>query len=89
MQERLQCQDSEAHDANELPLVSLIGGELSAFGGVILEGWTEDDANFLRDLHIQLRVSYRTDEAAQALAAKLASTDLIRHQIIQRTSQLG
>ncbi|MCH7620973.1 MAG: hypothetical protein IH870_03655, partial [Chloroflexi bacterium] len=87
-------QDSEADDPNELSQVSLnpvslSGEESSPFGGLILEGLTEDDATFFRDLHIQLRVNYRADEAAQALAAKLASTDLMRHQIMERTAQLG
>lgn len=82
-------QESEDLDPNELLLASLIGGESSPFDGPILEGLTEDDIEFFRDLHIQLRITYRTNEAAQALAAKLASTDLMRHQIVERTSQLG
>lgn len=68
--------------------MSLIGVEAGPFGGLILEGLAEDDAKVFRDLHIQLRSSYRTYEAAQTLAAKLAATDLMRHQIIERTSQL-
>jgi len=85
-------QDSEDHDPNELSSISLNGEESSPFGGLILEGLTEDDPNFFRDLHIQLRVNYRTNELAQNLAAKLASTvnaDLMRHRIIERTTQLG
>ncbi len=82
-------QNSEGHDSVELRSVSLNGAESSPFGGLILEGLTEDDAKFFRDLHIQLRVNYRTNEAAQTLAAKLASTDLMRLQIIERTAQLG
>ncbi len=82
-------QNSEGHDSVELRSVSLNGAESSPFGGLILEGLTEDDAKFFRDLHIQLRINYRTKEAAQTLAAKLASTDLMRLQIIERTAQLG
>ncbi len=81
--------ESEGHDSVEPTSVSLTGAEPPPFGGLILEGLTEDDAKFFRDLHIQLRVNYRTNEAAQTLAAKLASTDLMRLQIIERTAQLG
>ena len=63
-------------DSNELSSASLNGEESSPFGGLILEGLTEDDAKFFRDLHIQLRVNYRTKKAAQTLAAKLASADM-------------
>ncbi len=82
-------QKSEDVDPNELLLARLDGVESSPFAGLILEGLTEDETDFFRDLHIQLRITYRTNEAAQALAAKLASTDLMRHQIVERTSQLG
>ena len=56
---------------------------------MILQKLTMDDAKFFRELHIKLRASYRTNEAAQILAAKLASTDLLRHHIIAKISQLG
>jgi len=82
-------QDLESHEPNEVTLVSINGEDSSPFGGLILEGLTEDDAEFFRDLHTKLRGSYRTNEAAKILAEKLASTDLIRHQIIERVSQLG
>jgi len=82
-------QDSERGGPDEPPLVSLKGAESSPFIGPILEGLSEDDARLFRDLHVQRRISYRTSEAAQVLAAKLASSDLLRHQIIERTSQLG
>ena len=81
--------DSEAHDPNELSSISLNGEESSPFGGLILEGLTGNDAQFFRDLHIQLRVNYRTNEMAQSLAGKLASADLTRHEIIERTTQLA
>ena len=82
-------QDLESHEPNEVTLVSINGEDSSPFGGLILEGLIEEDVNFFRDLHIQLRVNYRTNEVAQNLAAKLASTDLMRHRIIERTTQLG
>ena len=82
-------QESEDVDPNELLLASLDGVESSPFAGLILEGLTENETVFFRDLHIQLRITYRINEAAQALTAKLASTDLMRHQIVERTSQLG
>ena len=82
-------QKSEDVDPNECLLASLDGVESSPFAGLILEGLTEDETDFFRDLHIQPRITYRTNEAPQDLAAKLASTVLIRHQIIARISQLG
>ena len=77
------------HDPNELSPASLSGEESSPFGGLILEGLTEDEAKLFRDLHVQLRINYRADDVAQKLAAKLASTDLIRHQIMEKITQLG
>ena len=82
-------QESEDQDPNELSSLSLSGEESTPFSGLILEGLTGDDAKFFRDLHLQLRVNYRTNEVAQTLAAKLASTDLMRHQIIETTTRLG
>ena len=81
-------QESEDPDPNDVR-VSLNGEDSSPFGGLILEGLGEDDTDFFRDLHIQLRISYRTNETAKVLAAKLGSTDLMRHQIVDWSSQLG
>ena len=81
--------ESEDLDPNDVTFVSLNGVDSSPFIGLILGGLGKDDIDFFRDLHIRLRTTYRDNEAAKALAAKLASTDLLRHQIVERTSQLG
>ena len=80
---------SETWDSDEPPPMELHGAEASPFPGLILEGLSEEDANFFRDLHIQFRISYRTYEQARILAARLASTDAMRAQITQGISQLG
>ena len=80
---------SETWDPNAPPPVELHGAEGSPFPGLILEGLSEEDANFFRDLHIQLRISYRTYEEARTLASKLASTDAMQAQITEGISQLG
>ena len=68
--------------------MELHGAESSPFPGLILDGLSEEDANFFRDLHLQLRINYRTYEEARTLAAKLASTDAMRAQITEGISQL-
>ena len=55
--------------------MELHGAEASPFQGLILDGLSEEDANFFRDLHIQLRISYRTYEEARILASRLASSE--------------
>ena len=80
---------SETWDPDEPPPVELHGAESSPFPGLILNGLGEEDANFFRDLHIQLRISYRTYEEARILASKLASTDAMRDQITEGIAQLG
>ena len=79
---------SESWDAEESPPMELHGAEASPFPGLILDGLSEEDANFFRDLHLQLRINYRTYEEARTLAAKLASTDAMRAQITEGISQL-
>ncbi len=80
---------SETWDPDEPPLMELHGTEASPFPGLILNGLSEEDANFFRDLHIQLRISYRNYEEARTLATRLASTDAMRGQITEGISQLG
>ena len=80
---------AETWDTDEPPPMELHGAEAGPFPGLILDGLSEEDANFFRDLHIQLRISYRTYEEARTLATKLASTDAMRAQIIEGISQLG
>ena len=70
-------------------LVSLHLVATSSFGGVLVEGVSQEEAAFYQDLHIQLRNVYRSNEQARLLAAKLAATDAIRLQLSQAISQLG
>jgi len=79
----------ESWDPTEAPPVEFRGAEASPFPGLILDGLSEEDADFFRDLHIQLRIRYRTYEEARTLASKLASTDAMRAQITEGISQLG
>ncbi len=79
---------SEAWDPDEPAPMELHGTEASPFPGLILNGLSEEDANFFRDLHIQLRIGYRNYEEARTLASRLASTDAMRGQITEGISQL-
>ena len=80
---------SETWDINQPPPMEFHGAEASPFPGLILDGLAEEDADFFRDLHIQLRIRYRTYEEARTLASKLASTDAMRAQITEGITQLG
>jgi len=82
-------EETESWEAADESRVSLHGEESTPFSGLILEGLTEEDAIFYRDLHIQLRVRYRSHEEARALAAKLTSTDVLREQLTQGIAQMG
>ena len=79
----------ESWDPTEPPPMEFHGAETSPFPGLMLDGLSEEDADFFRDLHIQLRIRYRTYEEARTLASKLASTDAMRAQITEGISQLG
>ena len=81
--------NTESWEADDETRVSLYGEESTPFSGVILEGLTEEDAIFYRDLHIQLRVRYRNQEEARGLAAKLTATDTMREQLTQGIDQMG
>ena len=76
-------------DPGNPSLASLYGEENSPFSGVIIEGISEEDLVFYRDLHIQLRNSYRVDENARALAAKMTSTSALRDQLSHNIAQMG
>ena len=80
---------SESWDPEGPPPMELHGSEASPFPELILDGLSEEDASFFRDLHIQLRISYRTYEEARTLASRLASTDAMRARINDGISQLG
>ena len=75
--------------AGESPSFFLGGNESTPFRGPIVEDLTEEEAIFLRDLHLRLRNDYMSSEDARLLAAKLAATDAWRDQLLQETSQLG
>jgi hypothetical protein len=70
-------------------LASLYGDERSPFPGLLLEGLSEEDLVFFRDLHVQLRNTYRNDEDARGLAAKMTATSAMREQLMQGIAQLG
>jgi hypothetical protein len=70
-------------------LFSLHGDDRSPFSGPILEGLSEEDLVFFRDLHVQLRNTYRNDEEARGLAAKMTATSAMRDQLMQAIAQLG
>ena len=80
---------SESWDADQPAPMELHGVESCPFAGLILNGLIQEDANFFRDLHIQLRISYRTYEEARTLASKLASSDAMRGQITEGIAQLS
>jgi hypothetical protein len=69
--------------------VSLYGGDTTPFRGLLVEGLSEKDALARRDLHIQLRINYRSNEEARPLAAKMASMDILRDQLTQDLAELG
>ena len=83
----------EEHDSNDdwsddTRMTRLLGAPTSPFPGLILDNVSEDDAQFFRDLHIQLRIHYRTFEDARTLVLKLSTTDAIRGQINDLLSQI-
>jgi hypothetical protein len=75
--------------AGEDSLVSLQGAETTPFLGPLVEGLSEKDALARRDLHIQLRISYRSNEEARSLAAKMASMDILRDQLMRDLADLS
>jgi hypothetical protein len=80
---------SDADSGEEEPLASLYGEENSPFKGLIVEGMDKEALAFYRDVHIQLRNIYRTNEEARTLAAKLTSTNTMREQLMQSISQVA
>jgi hypothetical protein len=70
-------------------LMSLHWANVPSLGGALVEGVSQEEAVFYRDLHIRLRNVYRSSEQARILAARLASTDAVRAQLSQAISQLG
>ena len=55
----------------------------------MVEGFSESDSVFYRDLHIQLRTFHQASEEARLLAAKMAATDALRAQLLQGIAQMG
>jgi hypothetical protein len=70
------------------PLASLLGIDRSPFSGPIIEGLHEEDLVFYRDLHIQLRNTYRNDEAVREIAAKMTATSTMRDQLNHNITQM-
>ena len=70
-------------------LMSLHWVNVPSLGGVLVEGVSQEEVVFYRDLHIRLRNVYRSSEQARLLTAKLAATDALRAQLAQAISQLG
>jgi hypothetical protein len=68
---------------------SLVGGENTAFPGVILTQLGEEEAWFYRDVHVALRRAAAQDERVQLLAARLALTDGQRNQVVALISKLN
>ncbi|MFQ6029594.1 MAG: IPT/TIG domain-containing protein, partial [Dehalococcoidia bacterium] len=78
-----------ASDSPEEVLYSLHGGERTPFAFPLVEGLSESEATFYRDLHIQLRNFYRSSDEVRLLAAKMASTDALRGQLLQSIALMG
>jgi hypothetical protein len=78
-----------ASDSVEEVLYSLYGVQRTPFAYALAEGLSESDAVFFRDLHIQLRNLFRTNDEARLLAAKIAATDAQRGQLQQNIALLG
>lgn len=70
-------------------LASLMGVDSAPFSGTIIDGLHEEDLVFYRDLHIQLRNTYRNDDDARAIAAKMTATGTMRDQLNHNIAQLG
>ena len=83
-------EEDDSHDDwnGDIRITRLLGAPTSPFPGLILDNISEDDAQFFRDLHIQLRIHYRTFEDARTLVLKLSTTDAIRGQINDLLSQI-
>jgi hypothetical protein len=75
--------------AGEEARASLLGIDRAPFNGPIIEGLHKEDLVFYRDLHIQLRNTYRNDDAAREIAAKMTATSAMRDQLTHNITQLG
>jgi len=80
---------SNADADDEEYLASLYGEENSPFKGLIIEGMEKEALAFYRDVHIQLRNIYRTNEEARTLASKMTSISTMREQLMQSISQVA
>ncbi|HEU0021310.1 MAG TPA: hypothetical protein VFR55_06520, partial [Dehalococcoidia bacterium] len=75
--------------AGEGSLAALVGVDRCPFSGTIIEALHEDDLVFYRDLHIQLRNTYRNDDASREIAAKLTATSAMRDQLNHNITQMA
>ena len=81
-------EDQDGWDG-DIPITRLLGVPTCPFPGLILESISTDDSEFYRDLHIQLRIHYRTFEDARTLVLKLTAMDALRDQVTDLLSQIG
>jgi len=75
-------------DSEDETFVSLHGEETTPFPGPLIEGIIENDAIIYRDIHIQLRMSYMDSEEARSLAARIATIEVLREQLITNLEEL-
>ena len=70
-------------------ILSLVGGDNTAFPGVILTELNEVEALFYREVHVDLRRASAQDERVQLLATRLALTDGQRRQVVALITKLN
>ena len=68
---------------------TLYGADNSPFAGPIMRGLSVIDLEYYRDLHIQLRNDYRTDESARALVSRITATRSLGVQLQNNIASMG
>ena len=68
---------------------TLDGADNSPFAGPIMRGLPVIDLEYYRDLHIQLRNDYRTDELARALVSRITATHSLGVQLQNNIASMG
>jgi hypothetical protein len=68
---------------------TLDGADNSPFAGPIMRGLPVIDLEYYRDLHIQLRNDYRTDESARALVSRITATHSLGVQLQNNIASMG
>jgi hypothetical protein len=67
----------------------LSGEEGTPFPGTLVDGSTEVEALFFRDLHVRLRVKYRGERQVQALVSRMAQLEVQGQQLTQALEALA